>query len=88
MQRAAQALSQTVVRIRYNFGTDWTGDPSIFFRIVLRDEAANNPKLSGIAQAITLILSREVRAEEQGLHAYFNFRSNSELSNLNEPAWA
>lgn len=88
VQRAAHALAPTVVRIRYDFGADWTGDPSIFFRIVLTDEAAKKPKLSDIANTIALILTREVKAEEQGLHSYFNFRSASEQEQLREPAWA
>lgn len=88
VQRAAQALAPAVVRIRYDFGSDWTGDPSIFFKIVLADEAAKKPRLSDTAQRISLILMREVKAEEQGLHAYFNFRSLSEQAQLNEPAWA
>lgn len=88
VQRAANALAQTVVRIRYDFGSDWTGDPSIFFRIVLTDEAAKRPKLSDIANAIALILMREVKPEEHGLHSYFNFRSAAEQAHLNEPTWA
>jgi hypothetical protein len=88
VQRATKALAPTVVRIRYDFGPDWTGDPSIFFRIVLADEAAKRPKLSDLAQTVELILLREVKVEEQGLHAYFNYRSLSEQDNLKEPAWA
>lgn len=88
VERAARALTHTVVRIRYNIGADWTGDPSIFFRIVLTDEAAKKSKLSDIAQAISLILRREVQADEQGLNAYFNFRSLSEQTEIQEPAWA
>lgn len=87
IQRAAQALGPTVVRIRYNYGSDWTGDPSLFFRIVLADEAAKKKRLGDIAEFVSLILTREVKAEEHGLHAYFNFRSLSELADLNEPAW-
>jgi len=88
VQRAAAALADTVVRIRYDFGPDWTGDPSIFFRIVLTDDAAKKPKLHEIANFISQILTREVKAEEQGLHAYFNFRSASEQAQRKEPAWA
>lgn len=88
VQRAANALADTVVRIRYDFGQDWTGDPSIFFRIVITDDAANRPRLNETANAIALILMREVKAEEQGLHPYFNFRSASEQATLKEPAWA
>lgn len=88
VQRAANALAQTVVRIRYDLGSDWTADPSIFFRIVLTDEAAKEPKLNDIANAIAVILIREVKPEEHGLHSYFNFRSAAEQAQLKDPAWA
>jgi hypothetical protein len=88
VERAATALANTVVRIRYDFGSDWTGDPSIFFRIVLTDEAAKNPNLSVIANVISHILTREVKPEEHGLHSYFNFRSAAEQAHLKEPTWA
>lgn len=88
VQRAADDLFPAVVRIRYDFGSDWTGDPSIFFRIVLADEVAQKPKLSEIAQRVALVLLREVKVEEQGLHAFFNFRSLAEQSKLNDSDWA
>jgi len=88
VQRAEQALAPTVVRIRYNLGADWTGDPSIFFRVVISDELAKKPKLSAIAQTVALKLMNEVKTDEFGLQAYFNFRSRSEQAHLNEPAWA
>jgi hypothetical protein len=88
VQRAAVALAHAVVRIRYDFGSDWTGDPSIFFRIVLTDEAAKTPKLNDIANTITLTLMREVKPDEHGLNSYFNFRSAAEQAQLKEPAWA
>lgn len=88
VQRAVHALAPTVVRIRYDIGSDWTGDPSIFFRIVLTDEAAKEAQLNAIANEIAVTLMREVKAEEQGLRSYFNFRSASELADLKEPAWA
>jgi hypothetical protein len=40
VKRAEAALAPDVVRIRYSFGNDWTGDPSIFFRIVLSDDSS------------------------------------------------
>jgi len=86
--RAMDVLAQKVVRIRYELGSDWTGDPAIFFRIVLTDAAASEPRLNNIANHVSLVLTREVRPEEHGLNAYFNFRSESEQAQLNEPAWA
>jgi hypothetical protein len=77
-----------IVRIRYSLDSDWTGDPSIFFRILLSD-AASRPgnHLREIAQRVTLLLMNEVRSEEFGLHAYFNFRSESEQKALRESDW-
>jgi hypothetical protein len=88
IQRAKRALAPAVVRILYNFGSDWTGDPSVFFRIVLSDEASSKAQLSEIAQRVALTILNEVKAEELGLHSYFNFRSLSEQEELKDPAWA
>ena len=88
VQRAAQALAETVVRIRYEFRDDWTGDPSIFFYIVLTDEAAKRAQLLERTYAIRSVLWREVKPDEQGLNSYFNFRSLAEQNEFNDPPWA
>ncbi len=88
VERAAQSLAPDVVRIRYSFDDDWTGDPSIFFRVLISDEAASRPRLSDLAHVVSSRLRNEVRTDELGIHAYFNYRSLSEQSELNEPAWA
>ena len=88
VERAARALAPTVVRIRYSFEDDWTGDPSIFFRIVLSDEAFKEDRIGKVTWDIQQLVEREVKPEEQGLHAYFNYRLVSEQAELNEPAWA
>ena len=88
LRRAERALAPEVVRIRYTLGADWTGDPSIFFKIVLSDDASRESKLSETAQRVSVTILNEVNAEELGLHSYFNFRSLSEQNQINEPAWA
>ncbi len=82
------ALAPDVVRIRYSVGSDWTGDPSIFFRIVLSDDASRNAQLSETAERVALTIRNEVDVEQLGLHSYFNFRTLSEQAELQEPAWA
>lgn len=88
VQRAAQALAPAVVRIRYSFEDDWTGEPSIFFKVLLADDVAYGPNLGKVAREIQMKLMDEVRPDEQGLNDYFNFRSLSEQADLNDPAWA
>jgi len=87
-RRAERTLAPDVVRIRYTLGADWTGEPSIFFKIVLSDDASRESKLSETAQRVSVRILSEVNVEELGLNSYFNFRSLSEQNQINEPAWA
>jgi hypothetical protein len=87
VRRAENALRPDVVLIRYSIGDDWSGDPSIFFRILLSDEASRPDRLQQVAQRVGERIVDEVRSDEFGFHAYFNFRSKSEQDKLQEPAW-
>ncbi len=86
--RVQQALGPDVVRIRYSYDNDWSGEPSLFFRILLSDAASRPSNLKEIAQRVTSRLVNEVRTDDYGIHAYFNFRSESEQAALRDPAWA
>lgn len=89
IQEITQRLGPDVVHLRYELGDDWTGDPAIFFRIVLSDDAANPDRVHRVAEnarrAITAALSPDL---EWGVLPYFNFRSQSEQAVLQEEAWA
>ncbi len=86
--RAQGALGPNVVRIRYSFADDWTGEPSLFFRVLLSDAASKSRKLGEITERIRWGIDKAVKPDEMGLHAYFNFRSKSEQDELQDPAWA
>jgi hypothetical protein len=82
-------LQPRVVRIRYTLGNDWTGDPAVFFRITLPDEATERDRLLSTANDVSSTLVRRVEPlEEWGVLPYFSYRSQSEQAQLNEPAWA
>ncbi len=87
VQKAAKALAPDVVRINYDLGSDWIGNPSVFFRIVLTDQASRPENLREVAQRVTLKITNEAKMDQSGLHTYFNFRSVSEQAKLREPAW-
>jgi hypothetical protein len=77
------------VRVNYSLGTDSTGEPSIFFRIVLTDAASREDKLAEVTGRIATILFDEIRPHENwGLLPYFSFRSKSEQEKRNDPEWA
>jgi hypothetical protein len=85
--RAARVLAPEVVRIRYSFEDDWSGNEAVFFRVVLKDSASKRAHLREVARRVAAIIAREVQPSNLGLQAYFNFRSESEQAQLKEEAW-
>jgi hypothetical protein len=86
--QATQKLGRGVVRVRHSIGADTSGEPSIFFRIVLSDEASREATLADVTGHIATVLFDEIRPYEWGLNPYFSFRSQSEQAMRNEPEWA
>jgi hypothetical protein len=79
-------LAPDVVRIRFNPDEDWSGDPAIYFRIVLSDDAARD-RLREIAETARNRMYDELRLRESGYLPYFNFRSESETVKLPDVTW-
>jgi hypothetical protein len=88
VQRAASALSGEVVHMYYDLGSDWIGNPSIFFKIVLTDRASKPGNLRNVPQKVALKIMNEAKTDQSGPNAYFNFRSQSEQAQIRDPAWA
>jgi hypothetical protein len=88
IKSAVAKLGPEVVHVAYQRREDSTGDPSIFFRIVLTDDAAREEILTDITDRIETTLFDEVRpGEDWGLNSYFNFRSESEQKNHADLDW-
>ncbi len=86
---AKRKLPGEAVRVNYSLGTDSTGEPSIFFRIVLTDAASREEKLAEVTSRISTILFDEIRPHENwGLLPYVSFRSKSEQDKRHDPEWA
>jgi hypothetical protein len=83
-------LGPEVVRVRYNIGTDTGGDTALFFRVVLADTLAVDPDtFVDAANRVRATVVKELQPlENWGLFPYFNFRSNAEQKELNDPKWA
>jgi hypothetical protein len=87
VDKAARSLGPEVVRLKHSIGADTSGDPAIFFRIVLADWAVDEETLADVTGKIVATLFDEIRPYENwGLVPYFSFRSNSEQSTDRE--WA
>lgn len=81
-------LAPSVVHIRFDIGEDWSGDPAIFFRVLLSDEAVTSENLRKVTAQVRKRLDEKIDFREIGLFSYFNFRSQSEQAKLLEPSWA
>jgi len=85
--KAKKAVGRDVVRIRFNLGEDWTGDPAVYIRVVLTDEASKEERLREVAQRVRKRVRDEIKVEEIGLHPYFFFRSQSETKEYKDATW-
>jgi hypothetical protein len=87
VRKVEKEFAPDVVHINHSFGEDVVEAPAVFFRILVRDEAAPIARLKELAERISITLRNEARTDENDLHAYFNFRSVSEQRELRDPAW-
>src|SRR5580693_8540977 len=70
---------QVVARVRYNIGEDWTGEPLLRFRIILRDSANTLANFHEVANSIRDAMRQRVQpVEKWGIPASFSFRLESE----------
>ena len=77
-----------VVRWNHTFGTDWSGDPAIYFWVVLTDEASKKANLKKSADGFTNVISQQVDLlNDWGLTPYFHFRSKSEQDALQDEVY-
>ena len=59
-----------MVRIRYSLEDDWTGDPLVFFRVVLSDEASREEQLGKTGRSIIDGIRNEIRPDKLGFKSF------------------
>lgn len=80
VENAKKKLGPEAIEVSYRLEADSTGEPSIFFRIILADWATAEENLPAVTGRIATTLFTEVRPfENWGLHPYFNFGCSAEL---------
>ena len=86
--QAAKHLGPEVVHVAYSLGPDSTGEPSLFFRILLDDAYIREDTIADLTRRIATTLFDCIRpVENWGLRPYFNFRSKSEQERSQDPEW-
>jgi hypothetical protein len=82
-------LPPGVIEVRPVLGTDWDGEPAVFLRVILADNAVPRPQLLAFTKQISRAIVQQVRPlEEWGVLYYFDFLTQTEQSRMKEPAWA
>ena len=77
-----------VVKWRYTFENDWSGDPAIFFWVTLTNEASAPANLRKTKNGfIAAIHSHVDLTGDWGLLPYYNFRSHSEQAELKDAVY-
>src|SRR6202161_4043426 len=83
VEEVANKFPNEVVRIRHSFSRDWDGDPAIYFRIVVTDEARRTIPLGELTGRIRDALTKDLALYESEYSVYipyFNYRTNAERS--------
>jgi len=88
VKNVARKLAPDVVRIRYELTPNSIGQDSIFFRVMLSDDASREDRLQEVTERVEAELLKAIPFDEFGLYKYFNYRSLSEQAMLKEPAWS
>ena len=88
IERAKQKLGPEVVRVKHVFQEDSSGEPAVYFRIVLTDPATSRDNLLKVGNSIEQILRDEIRPYNWGLRMYVRFRGESEQAKMTDSAWA
>ena len=81
-------LGPDVVSLQYALGDDWSGDPSIFFRIVLSERASQRDQMFRSTNELETTLVQHIQPYERwGVLHYFSYRSPSEHARLKDAQW-
>lgn len=83
----AVELAPDVERIRLHVGEDFSGDPALYFRVLLSDEASRKERLAAVARTVRERLSEDLQLDDSDRFPYFRFRSKSEQAMLREAIW-
>lgn len=71
--------------VSWTLGNDWSGEPAVFFMVILSNAASRRDQLLGTTSQVSNAINQLVQPFEQwGVLPYFNFRSESEQAKINQ----
>lgn len=90
VKKVEEKLKETgnVIRVRHELNYDSTGDPAVYFRVLMPDSALETNILEATREVSWTIEEALDLREYWGVYPYFSFRSASEQEAMQEPSWA
>jgi hypothetical protein len=91
VERVEQKLRESgqVVRVRHDLDYDSTGEPAVYFRIVMPDSSFADVRLLAATDDVANALIGDLDPLERwGVYPYFRYRSQSGQEATQEPSWA
>jgi hypothetical protein len=87
VSKAAKALDTGEVRdVQFSLGTDSSGEPAIFFGILLTPYASQDSRLADVSGRVATLLFDTIQPYNRwGLQPYFNF--TSDRTHYGNPDW-
>lgn len=70
--------------ISFEFGRDWSGDPAVFFHVVLTDRSTKGVMLGRVTAEVRGRLTEMLRKLNVRRIGYSDFRSESEMLELRQ----
>jgi len=58
---AGGKLGRDVVRLRHSVRENWSGDPAVYFLVLLTDSASKPPRLHKVAKQVEAIIEEQVQ---------------------------
>jgi hypothetical protein len=87
IESVVRRLAPDVVRVVLRDAPDWSGDPAIYVRVLLADEATTGGRLGEVVSRVRETISEELGLDRLDRIPYFKFRSVSEQAKLREASW-
>jgi hypothetical protein len=89
VNRVTQQLRPHVIDLTFTLGNDWSGEPAVFFMVILSNAASQRDQLLRITSQVSKTIVQLVQPLEQwGVLPYFNFRSEAEQAKINQQSLA
>ena len=89
VSRAGKQLGPHVIDLTFTLGNDWSGEPAVFFMVILSNAASRREQLLRITDQVSNAIVQMVQPLEQwGVLPYFNFRSEAEQAKINQQSLA